>query len=56
MYAWETSFCDRILSIRRKELDMLIKALFYFAVNDIGFFMSPYLVGLEFKMFVAVKL
>ncbi len=45
LYAWEESFCDRVLGIRNSELACLRTANFLTAGSSLSWYMTPYLVS-----------
>ncbi|KAK2189921.1 hypothetical protein NP493_93g00019 [Ridgeia piscesae] len=53
LYAWEEPFRDRILEMRKKELQVLQTAAYMGAGSAISWFMAPYLVALgSFSVYV----
>lgn len=62
LYAWETSFRDKVLAIRQKELSVLRKTAYLGALSTMAWTSAPFLVGSFFmsgtliKMFCCVKL
>lgn len=62
LYAWETSFRDKVLAIRQKELNVLRKTAYLGALSTMAWTSAPFLVGCYFmsgaffKMFCCVKL
>lgn len=45
LYAWETSFRDKVLAIRQKELNVLRKTAYLGAVSTMAWTSAPFLVG-----------
>lgn len=45
LYAWETSFRDKVLAIRQKELNVLRKTAYLGALSTMAWTSAPFLVG-----------
>lgn len=64
LYAWETSFKEKVLAIRQKELNVLRKTAYLGALSTMAWTSAPFLVGsvhmsgswLSFKRLCCVKL
>ncbi|XP_075889870.1 ATP-binding cassette sub-family C member 3 isoform X2 [Nelusetta ayraudi] len=55
LYAWETSFRDKVLAIRQKELNVLRKTAYLGAVSTMAWTSAPFLVALTtFAVYVTV--
>ncbi|XP_052452980.1 ATP-binding cassette sub-family C member 3-like isoform X1 [Carassius gibelio] len=55
LYAWETSFKEKILQIRQKELNVLRKTAYLSALSTMAWISAPFLVALTtFAVFVSV--
>uniref|UniRef100_A0A8C1N9Q3 ATP-binding cassette, sub-family C (CFTR/MRP), member 3 n=1 Tax=Cyprinus carpio TaxID=7962 RepID=A0A8C1N9Q3_CYPCA len=56
LYAWETSFQEKILQIRQKELNVLRKTAYLSALSTMAWISAPFLVALTtFAVFVTVR-
>uniref|UniRef100_A0A8C2GV26 ATP-binding cassette, sub-family C (CFTR/MRP), member 3 n=1 Tax=Cyprinus carpio TaxID=7962 RepID=A0A8C2GV26_CYPCA len=56
LYAWETSFQEKILQIRQKELNVLRKTAYLSALSTMAWISAPFLVALTtFAVFVTVS-
>lgn len=55
LYAWETSFRDKVLAIRQKELNVLRKTAYLGALSTMAWTSAPFLVALTtFAVYVSV--